>query len=83
MILFGNRLIDHAKKLGEANFLQSIKGYDKDNVSATIMKKLRGMFLMDFKPEAVGAVSKAAGALHLGTQSTSPCCKRGLPKGQD
>jgi dynein heavy chain len=66
MILFGNKTdwTTAKKVLGEANFLQSIKGYDKDNVSATIMKKIKGYVShADFKPEAVGAVSKAAGAL--------------------
>merc|ERR1711887_449697 len=66
MILFGNKTdwTTAKKVLGEANFLQSIKGYDKDNVSATIMKKIKGYVShADFKPEAVGAVSKATGAL--------------------
>jgi len=66
MILFGKQTdwTTAKKVLGEANFLQSVKGYDKDNVSATIMKKIKGYVShADFKPEAVGAVSKAAGAL--------------------
>ena len=47
MILFGNKTdwTTAKKVLGEANFLQSIKGYDKDNVSATIMKKIKGIYV--------------------------------------
>jgi dynein heavy chain len=66
MILFSKQTDwNTAKKvLGEANFLQSVKSYDKDNVSTAIMKKIKGYVShADFKPEAVGAVSKAAGAL--------------------
>jgi len=66
MILFSKHTDwNTAKKvLGEANFLQNIKTYDKDNVSPAIMKKVKGYVSQaDFKPEAVGAVSKAAGAL--------------------
>mmetsp|Transcript_8855 Transcript_8855/g.26550 ORF Transcript_8855/g.26550 Transcript_8855/m.26550 type:complete len:1938 (-) Transcript_8855:1349-7162(-) len=66
MILFTKQTDwNTAKKvLGEANFLQSIKSYDKDNVSPATMKKIKGYVShAEFKPEAVGAVSKAAGAL--------------------
>mmetsp|Transcript_14531 Transcript_14531/g.44899 ORF Transcript_14531/g.44899 Transcript_14531/m.44899 type:complete len:1962 (-) Transcript_14531:344-6229(-) len=66
MILFSKQTDwNTAKKvLGEANFLQSVKSYDKDNVGPSIMKKIKGYVSQaDFKPEAVGAVSKAAGAL--------------------
>jgi len=66
MILFSKQTDwNTAKKvLGEANFLQNVKSYDKDNVGTTIMKKIKGYVShADFKPEAVGAVSKAAGAL--------------------
>jgi len=29
------------KKLGEADFLQQVKGYDKDNVSASVVAKIK------------------------------------------
>jgi dynein heavy chain len=56
---------DAAKKLlGESNFLQQIKSYDKDNVSAALMNKIKKYIAdAEFTPEAITAVSKAAGAL--------------------
>ena len=45
MILFSKQTDwNTAKKvLGEANFLQSVKSYDKDNVSTAIMKKIKAV----------------------------------------
>ena len=89
MILFGNKTdwTTAKKVLGEANFLQSIKGYDKDNVSATIMKKLRGMFLMrTLSQKQWVQFPRLRGLFALGyTQSTSTPVlqKRSLQKGQD
>jgi dynein heavy chain len=66
MILFGKATDwGTAKKvLGEANFLQEIKRYDKDHVSpATINKIKKYIDNPQFSKEAVKAVSAAAGAL--------------------
>lgn len=66
MILF-NKPIDwtNAKKvIGESNFLQQIKGFDKDHVSAsTALKVKKYVDMPQFKKEAVQKVSGAAAAL--------------------
>mmetsp|Transcript_11537 Transcript_11537/g.25166 ORF Transcript_11537/g.25166 Transcript_11537/m.25166 type:complete len:1708 (-) Transcript_11537:108-5231(-) len=66
MILFG-RPTDWAnakKVLSESNFLQQIKTYDKDHVSASTNNKIKKYIDMpEFKAEKVKAVSGAAGAL--------------------
>lgn len=66
MILF-NKPTDwgNAKKvLSESNFLQQIKGYDKDHVSQSTNNKIKKYIEMPtFKPEEVRKVSGAAAAL--------------------
>jgi dynein heavy chain len=66
MILF-QKPIDwpNAKKvIGESNFLQQIKQFDKDHVSASTNNKIKKYIDMpEFKPEKVRAVSGAAAAL--------------------
>jgi len=40
--------------MGEANFLQKIKGFDKDNVSTAIIAKIKKYVTVpDFTPEEV------------------------------
>ncbi|CAM9584402.1 unnamed protein product [Phaeothamnion confervicola] len=66
MTLFGKATDwGSAKKvLGEGNFLGQVKAYDKDNVSNTLMNKLKKYVSMsDFTPENVAKVSTAAAAL--------------------
>ena len=66
MILFGKAPDwGTAKKvISEANFLQAIKGYDKDHVSAAAITKIKKYIEMPkFNKEAVKAVSGAAAAL--------------------
>ena len=66
MILFG-RGTDWAtakKVLSEANFLQQIKGFDKDHVSNAVSNKIKKYIEQPtFKPEEVKKVSGAAAAL--------------------
>jgi len=51
--------------LGDLNFLQSLKEYDKDNISAKTMDVIRKTYLPDpsFKPSIVGKASSAAEGL--------------------
>lgn len=51
--------------LGEMNFLQQLKDFDKDHISITIMTRIRKEFLphKDFKPEIVAKASSAAEGL--------------------
>ncbi|XP_028131634.1 dynein axonemal heavy chain 7-like [Diabrotica virgifera virgifera] len=51
--------------LGDMNFLQSLKDFDKDNIKAEIMVKIRKEFLphKDFKPHVVAKASSAAEGL--------------------
>lgn len=50
--------------IGESNFLQKIKAYDKDNVSAALIAKIKKFVTMpDFTAEEVRKVSSAAAAL--------------------
>lgn len=50
--------------LGDSNFLNSLKLYDKDNISPAILKKIeRYVKDPEFTPEKVGNVSKAARGL--------------------
>jgi dynein heavy chain len=52
------------KLLGDGNFLDSLKVYDKDNIDEKILKKLQKYIKMeDFNPEKVGKVSTAAKSL--------------------
>jgi dynein heavy chain len=66
MILFG-KPVDWAsakKVLSESNFLQQIKTFDKDHVSASTSNKVKKYVdNPEFKPEKVKAVSGAAAAL--------------------
>eukprot|EP00595_Chromulina_sp_UTEXLB2642_P001436 CAMPEP_0196765288 /NCGR_PEP_ID=MMETSP1095-20130614/7947_1 /TAXON_ID=96789 ORGANISM="Chromulina nebulosa, Strain UTEXLB2642" /NCGR_SAMPLE_ID=MMETSP1095 /ASSEMBLY_ACC=CAM_ASM_000446 /LENGTH=615 /DNA_ID=CAMNT_0042123087 /DNA_START=2038 /DNA_END=3886 /DNA_ORIENTATION=+ len=66
MILF-NRPTDWgtAKRvLSESNFLQQIKSYDKDNITQSVVNKVKKFIDMpEFKPSKVFTVSSAAGAL--------------------
>eukprot|EP00501_MAST-03F_sp_TOSAG23-6_P002456 GSMAST32.ASY1.ANO1.2566.1 assembled CDS len=58
------------KKIGESNFLSQVKGYDKDNVPAKVVNKLKKYIRNpDFDPEAVFRVSKAAEALKKAMKS--------------
>ncbi|CAG9829699.1 unnamed protein product [Diabrotica balteata] len=51
--------------LGDMNFLQSLKDFDKDNIKPEIMVKIRKEFLphKDFKPHVVAKASSAAEGL--------------------
>ncbi|KAJ8974696.1 hypothetical protein NQ317_015225 [Molorchus minor] len=51
--------------LGDINFLQSLKDFDKDNIKPDIMQKLRKEYipLKDFKPQIVAKASSAAEGL--------------------
>ncbi|XP_970084.2 dynein axonemal heavy chain 12 [Tribolium castaneum] len=53
------------KVLGDMNFLQSLKDYDKDHIKPEIMVKIRREFLphKDFKPAVVAKASSAAEGL--------------------
>ena len=52
------------KVLSEANFLQQIKGFDKNNIKDSIISKVKKFTSQaDFSPEAISKVSSAAGAL--------------------
>eukprot|EP01035_Chromulina_nebulosa_P017107 gene17107-22621_t len=66
MVLF-NRPTDWgtAKRvLSESNFLQQIKSYDKDNITQSVVNKIKKFIDMpEFKPAKVFSVSSAAGAL--------------------
>ncbi|CAG9863129.1 unnamed protein product [Phyllotreta striolata] len=51
--------------LGDMNFLQTLKDFDKDNIKAELMVKIRKDFLphKDFKPHVVAKASSAAEGL--------------------
>lgn len=51
--------------LGDINFLQSLKDFDKDNIPVDIMTKIRKEYIpnKDFKPEVVAKASSAAEGL--------------------
>lgn len=51
--------------LGDMNFLQSLKDFDKDNIKPDIMAKLRKEYIphKDFKPNIVAKASSAAEGL--------------------
>ena len=51
--------------LGDMNFLQSLRNYDKDNISPDIMYKIRKDYLTNanFSPDVVEKASKAAKGL--------------------
>ncbi|KAL3286288.1 hypothetical protein HHI36_000797 [Cryptolaemus montrouzieri] len=51
--------------LGDMNFLQSLKDFDKDNIKPEIMNRIRKEFIpnKDFRPEIVAKASSAAEGL--------------------
>ncbi|CRK99186.1 CLUMA_CG012500, isoform A [Clunio marinus] len=53
------------KMLGDMKFLESLKTFDKDNISTPIMKKIRDVYISDrdFVPEKIKAVSTACEGL--------------------
>nr|XP_031846529.1 dynein heavy chain 3, axonemal-like isoform X2 [Nomia melanderi] len=53
------------KVLGDMKFLESLKNFDKDNIPAAYMKKIREKFINDrsFQPEAIKKVSTACEGL--------------------
>lgn len=53
------------KMLGDMKFLESLKVYDKDNISATIIKKIREKYVTnpDFDPNNIRSVSSACEGL--------------------
>lgn len=65
----GKKIIDYwgpsKRVLGDMGFLQSLKDFDKDNILADIMRKVRKDFIphKDFKPQIVAKASSAAEGL--------------------
>lgn len=65
----GKKIIDYwgpsKRILGDMGFLQSLKDYDKDDISPDIMKKIRKDFIphKDFQPHVVAKASSAAEGL--------------------
>lgn len=65
----GKKIIDYwspsKRILGDMGFLQSLKDYDKDDISPDIMKKIRKDFIphKDFQPHIVAKASSAAEGL--------------------
>ncbi|XP_055507859.1 dynein axonemal heavy chain 3 [Leucoraja erinacea] len=53
------------KILGDLKFLESLKSYDKDNISPTVMKRIRERFIEhpDFLPSVIRNVSSACEGL--------------------
>ncbi|XP_047529766.1 dynein axonemal heavy chain 3 [Vanessa atalanta] len=53
------------KMLGDMKFLESLKNYDKDNIPAAIMKKIRDKYIPDreFDPVVIAKVSSACEGL--------------------
>ncbi|XP_073998137.1 dynein axonemal heavy chain 3-like isoform X3 [Rhodnius prolixus] len=53
------------KMLGDMKFLDSLKGYDKDNINPAIMKRIREKFIpdRDFDPNVIKTVSNACEGL--------------------
>ncbi|EGD75848.1 dynein heavy chain 7 [Salpingoeca rosetta] len=65
----GKKITDYwgpsLRLLGDMKFLQSLKDYDKDNISPKVMKEIRDRFIPDenFVPEKVAKASVAAEGL--------------------
>lgn len=65
----GKRMLDYwgpsKRILGDLNFLQQLKDFDKDNIKPEIMVRIRREFLphKDFKPHIVAKASSAAEGL--------------------
>jgi len=58
----GKKILDYwgpsKRLLGDMNFLQSLKDFDKDNINPEIMKRIRKDFIphKDFQPRIVAKV---------------------------
>ncbi|KFP76630.1 Dynein heavy chain 7, axonemal, partial [Apaloderma vittatum] len=65
----GHKILDYwgpsKKLLGDINFLKDLKEYDKDNIPAAIMQKIRDEYLTnpEFDPQKVARASSAAEGL--------------------
>ncbi|NXE11184.1 DYH7 protein, partial [Lophotis ruficrista] len=65
----GGKILDYwgpsKKLLGDINFLKDLKEYDKDNIPAAIMQKIRAEYLTnpEFDPQKVAKASSAAEGL--------------------
>uniref|UniRef100_A0A8C3KVW3 Dynein axonemal heavy chain 12 n=1 Tax=Calidris pygmaea TaxID=425635 RepID=A0A8C3KVW3_9CHAR len=65
----GGKILDYwapsKKLLGDMNFLKDLKEYDKDNIPAAIMQKIRAEYLTnpEFDPQKVAKASSAAEGL--------------------
>uniref|UniRef100_A0A2K5JE23 Dynein axonemal heavy chain 12 n=1 Tax=Colobus angolensis palliatus TaxID=336983 RepID=A0A2K5JE23_COLAP len=65
----GGKILDYwgpsKKLLGDMNFLRDLKEYDKDNISVTVMQKIRSEYLTnpEFDPPKVAKASSAAEGL--------------------
>ncbi|XP_054071997.1 dynein axonemal heavy chain 12 isoform X1 [Rissa tridactyla] len=65
----GGKILDYwapsKKLLGDLNFLKDLKEYDKDNIPAAVMQKIRAEYLTnpEFDPQKVAKASSAAEGL--------------------
>uniref|UniRef100_A0A3B4A2Y1 Dynein axonemal heavy chain 12 n=1 Tax=Periophthalmus magnuspinnatus TaxID=409849 RepID=A0A3B4A2Y1_9GOBI len=65
----GKKIFDYwgpsKKLLGDMNFLRDLREYDKDNIPATVMQKIRSEYMTnpDFDPSIVAKASSAAEGL--------------------
>ncbi|KAM6121199.1 LOW QUALITY PROTEIN: dynein axonemal heavy chain 12 [Pterocles gutturalis] len=65
----GGKILDYwgpsKKLLGDINFLKELKEYDKDNIAAAVMQKIRAEYLTnpEFDPQKVAKASSAAEGL--------------------
>ncbi|KFQ84496.1 Dynein heavy chain 7, axonemal, partial [Phoenicopterus ruber ruber] len=65
----GGKILDYwapsKKLLGDMNFLKDLKEYDKDNIPAAVMQKIRAEYLTnpEFDPQKVAKASSAAEGL--------------------
>ncbi|NXH14929.1 DYH12 protein, partial [Bucco capensis] len=65
----GGKILDYwgpsKKLLGDSNFLRDLKVYDKDNIPAAVMQKIRAEYLNnpEFDPQKVAKASSAAEGL--------------------
>ncbi|XP_030279356.1 dynein heavy chain 12, axonemal [Sparus aurata] len=65
----GKKILDYwgpsKKLLGDMNFLRDLKEYDKDNIPAAVMQKIRSEYMTnpDFDPTVVAKASSAAEGL--------------------
>lgn len=65
MFAYNHKIQVFLRVLGDMNFLQALKDFDKDNIKPDIMAKLRKEYipLKDFKPNIVAKASSAAEGL--------------------